>query len=400
MVEFMDGIKINHNIIKHFREKFGFSIDDIVRFAKIKDIKEKKNNHSISAINYMMGIEDGTINPTKNVLKNLAAFYHIPFLTFFLSEPPVFDDNLIDFRTFNSHPTTIDNPIIFAIKRKVKLLQAELSSIEKELSLPKKDFVSSINVDISPEDFVHIVREKLDFSLDQQQKIKKEDNLFKIIRNKIENIGIFVIQIKNLGSYHTDVKTSEFRGISISDEFAPMIVVNPNDNLPAQLFSLLHELAHIFLGVTSISNINTSDAINDKERICNTFAAEFLLPKQKISGIRKLDNIDDIINTASNIASQYHVSLMVVIRRLYDSDKIKKELYDQANGIIISSISQNKKDKAKTDVKVSRNVLDKAYLGKKTIQTINLAIEQQLILPSTAAAILGINVIRLYKAVL
>jgi Zn-dependent peptidase ImmA (M78 family)/transcriptional regulator with XRE-family HTH domain len=393
----MDGIKINHNILKFFREKFGFSNADVVCYAKIHDIKEKKDRPAMTAIEYLNGIENGNINPSKLVLESLSKLYHVPFLTFFLPNLPVFIDTLIDFRTFDSKQPPKDNPVIFAIKRKVKLLQEELSGIEKEMGQKEKDFVSSVESTLPIVDFVALVREKLDFSLDEQKKVKKDD-LFKTIRKRVESLGIFVIQVGNLGNYLTKIETSDFRGIAISDKYAPLIVINSNDTPAAQLFSLLHELAHIFLGHTSISNVGIMDYADNTEQICNAFAAEFLLPKQEIVAVKNINDINEILSTAETIASQYKISLMVVIRRLFDSGKITKESFNKANGIIASN-TKIKKVTGSNGGGPNKNVVDKAHLGERTINVIGLATERQLISPTTAAAILGVNISRLYKMV-
>lgn len=397
----MDGIKINFNVAKSLRNRFGFSIEQVVEFAKIKDIKGKKGQDSMPAKDYLHKIEIGELYPTKKVLENLSALYRVPLLTFFLPEPPIFCDELIDFRTFESKRPRVDNPVIFALKRKIKLLQNELANIERENDIRPKNFVATIKPTIPTAEFVQIVRDVIGFSLEQQKALKKSDDLFKIIRKHIEMAGIFVIQLGDLGSYHTSIPTSEFRGIAISEKYAPLIVINPNDIPAAQLFSLLHELAHIFLGDTSISNVglNNHDG-NDKEKICNAFAAEFLLPLAEIHHIENMKkcNVDEILSVASDIGYKYHVSNMVVIRRLYDTNKITKETFNKANSLIAANF-KNRKQVSKTDGGPNKNIVDKSRLGERTVQAINFATEQNLLSPSAAAAILGINVGRLYKVI-
>ncbi len=397
----MDNIKINFNVAKFLRKKFGFSLEQVVDYAQIKDIKEKKNQHAIPAVEYLKQIEDGSSYPTKTVLENLAHVYRVPVLTFFLPQPPVFQDELIDFRTFDSKRPKIDNPIIFAVKRKIKLLQTELSIIEQQNSKKPKKFVGSVTTNTPITDFVALVRKIIDFSIEEQKSLRKKDDLFKIIRNRIERIGIFVVQIGDLGSYHTAIQPSEFRGISISDKYAPLIVINPNDTAAAQLFSLLHEVAHIFLGDTAISNVGiTNNKMNDKEKICNAFAAEFLLPYEEVQNIADMrkSEIEDILYKATEIGKIYHVSNSVAIRRFFDAKKITHNAFTEANSIIASNFKQNKATQ-KTDGGPNKNIIDRARLGERTIHAINFATEQNLLSPVAAAAILGVNVSRLYKVI-
>ena len=81
----MDGIKINFNVAKSLRNRFGFSIEQVVEFAKIKDIKGKKGQDSMPAKDYLHKIEIGELYPTKKVLENLSALYRVPLLTFFFT---------------------------------------------------------------------------------------------------------------------------------------------------------------------------------------------------------------------------------------------------------------------------------------------------------------------------
>lgn len=397
----MDNIKINFNVAKFLRNKFGFSLEQVVDYAKIKDIKEKKNQHAIPAVEYLKQIENGSLYPTKTVLESLAYVYRVPVLTFFLPQPPVFQDELIDFRTFDSKRPKVDNPIIFAIKRKIKLLQTELSRIEQENSKKTKKFVGSVAPDTQISEFVTLVRKIIGFSVEEQKSLRKKDDLFKIIRNHIERAGIFVVQVGDLGSYHTAIQPSEFRGIAISDKYAPLIVINPNDTAPAQLFSLLHEVAHIFLGDTAISNVGiTNDRMNNKEKICNAFAAEFLLPYAEVQNIADMKKyeIEDILYAATEIGKIYHVSNTVAIRRFYDAKKITYNAFTEANNIIASNFKKNKTTQ-KTDGGPNKNIIDRARLGERTIHAINFATEQNLLSPVAAAAILGVNVGRLYKVI-
>lgn len=397
----MNNIKINFNVARFLRHKFGFTLEQVVVNAKIKDIKGNKKQPGIKAVEYLKQIEDGSLCPTKVVLENLAALYRVPVLTFFLQKPPVFQDELIDFRTFDSRRPKRDNPLIFAIKRKIKLLQTELSRIEYENNKKTKRFVGSVTPDTAIVDFVNIVREQINFSFEEQKTLKKKDDIFKVVRSCIERLGIFVVQIGDLGSHHTSIPTAEFRGIAISDKYAPLIVVNPNDTQPAQLFSLLHEVAHIFLGDTAISNVGMANSrMDEKEKICNAFAAEFLLPYeevQKFFDMRRC-KVDEVLEVATELGNNYRVSNMVVIRRLYDARKITKDVFNEANNIIAANFKKRKILK-KNNGGPNKNIVDRSRLGERTIQAINFATETNLMSPVAAAAILGINVGRLHKVI-
>ena len=95
-----------------------------------------------------------------------------------------------------------------------------------------------------------------------------------------------------MGSHHSKVDPSEFRGISIANPAVPMIIINPNDADVAQVFTLIHEMSHIWLGESGVSNIGLGDVhktiSHEKlENFCNGIAAEFLAPQSKINEFYK-----------------------------------------------------------------------------------------------------------------
>ena len=116
---------------------------------------------------------------------------------------------------------------------------------------------------------------------------------------------------------HKPLSVEEFRGFAISDEYAPLIFINGKDSKNAQLFTLLHELVHVFLGRGGISGqdyLNGSE--NALEQYCNQVAAEYLVPAEELlqtwledDGGRSLDD------KIKRLASKHQVSAMVMIIR-------------------------------------------------------------------------------------
>ena len=209
---------------------------------------------------------------------------------------------------------------------------------QRESGSAPLDFIGLAKGNENIEEFVNFIRKKLDFSFTQQLQAKDDEDLFKILRDKIQDIGVYVVLEGNLGSHHSSISTEEFRGIAITDIFAPLVAINSNDYKQAMLFTLLHEFAHILLGDSSVSNVSVNTMHVDAEEVfCNKFAAEFLLPAREI--LRKTAhsfNADNIFDTVSNYAKQFKVSIMVMARRLYDLGKINNDIYQE----IVSSIKR------------------------------------------------------------
>src|SRR5690606_23963375 len=100
----------------------------------------------------------------------------------------------------------------------------------------------------------------------------------------IEERGILVMRNGVVGNNtHRPLSVEEFRGFAIADEFAPLIFINGADYLSAQMFTLAHELVHVFVNASGISNLqDTYSSNNAIERFCNQVAAELLVPEAEL----------------------------------------------------------------------------------------------------------------------
>jgi Zn-dependent peptidase ImmA (M78 family) len=115
----------------------------------------------------------------------------------------------------------------------------------------------------------------------------------------------------------------EFRGFAISDPYAPFIFVNSRDAKAAQIFTVAHELAHIWLGATGVSNPDPRKRRGDfasLERTCNEIAAEVLVPQDSFLKLWSSDKTTD--TNVKQVAAYYRVSSMVALRRANDLGKI------------------------------------------------------------------------------
>jgi Zn-dependent peptidase ImmA (M78 family) len=135
-----------------------------------------------------------------------------------------------------------------------------------------------------------------------------------------------VLLVGNLGSYHTDVDAQVFRGFSLADPVAPFVVVNENDSRAAWSFTLLHELAHIWLGETGVSGYEGAAEI---ERFCDRVAARFLLHPAELGEIqqRNAGNLEELAEGVGEFANARNLSRKMVAYNLLQANLIAAPIY-------------------------------------------------------------------------
>jgi Zn-dependent peptidase ImmA (M78 family) len=140
----------------------------------------------------------------------------------------------------------------------------------------------------------------------------------------MENAGIIVVINGILGNNtHRRLNPEEFRGFVIVDDVAPLVFVNGSDSKAAQMFTLAHELAHVFLGSSAAFDLRgMQPAENPIELCCNRVAAEFLLDERSLKGFWPLAKVSpEIFQT---VARYFKVSTLVAARRALDLGLINK----------------------------------------------------------------------------
>jgi Zn-dependent peptidase ImmA (M78 family) len=128
---------------------------------------------------------------------------------------------------------------------------------------------------------------------------------------------------------HRHLDPDEFRGFAMADDLAPLVFINGADTKSAQMFTLAHELAHIWLGESAVSDAQpTSLPDQAVERWCNQVAAELLVP---LANIRMEYNARNELQTEVNrLARRFKVSTLVILRRIYDAEGLTREEFWRA----------------------------------------------------------------------
>ncbi len=243
--------------------------------------------------------EDGVSQPTIKQAEKLAKIYKRPFALFFLPEIPKDFHPLQDFRKSDSIKLTTGS--IFII-REIQQKQAWLSDVLEENGEEKLPFIGKFTISDSPEK----VAKDILLTLNINPSNYIEINPIKEWVNKAELNGIYVSRTSFIHSRLT-LDKNEVQGFAIADSYAPFIFVNSKDWAAPQLFTLIHEIAHLWIAETGISNEIEFEQTNSKthpvEIFSNEVAANILMPKELIFNLesKTFNNSKEVFNTAKTL---------------------------------------------------------------------------------------------------
>jgi Zn-dependent peptidase ImmA (M78 family) len=161
------------------------------------------------------------------------------------------------------------------------------------------------------------------------------EEAFALLRMRAESAGVFVLVIGNLGSHHTTINLETFRGFALADEIAPFVIINDHDSRAAWSFTLLHELAHLWLGQTGVSGAYSEEAI---EKFCNDVASDLLLSEEELGqlDIAGATALEDSANLITGFARDRNLSSSMVAYKLYRTGMISQARWDQLSAVFRS----------------------------------------------------------------
>ncbi|MDA8116950.1 MAG: ImmA/IrrE family metallo-endopeptidase [Actinomycetota bacterium] len=287
--------------------------------------------------------EAGTKQPTLKQLEKFAQATHLPVGYLFLLEPPDETIPIPDFRTIgdialgHAGPDLLDT--IYQCQQRQEWYR-DYARLHREPPVP---FVGTFAVGSDVVGAAARMREMLEFSPDQRGN-SWSDALRRLVDEADRN-GVLVMVSGIVGSNtHRRLDPDEFRGFAITDDLAPLIFVNGADTKAAQIFTLAHELAHIWIGESAVSDVDmASTPANVTERWCNQVAAEFLVPGSAIRNLR-LDR-NHLTGELESLARRFKVSTLVVLRRLFDADYFTASEYRSVFSAELSRIRRVMEDR-------------------------------------------------------
>jgi Predicted Zn peptidase len=308
---------ISHKLLHWARKRSGLSLE--VAASKIK-----------IPTTSLRDWEKGAGHPTFPVAERIAEVLHVPFGYLFLSDPPETEVPIPDLRTIGAvRPKEISVDFIDLISGCLLRQQWYSEELQKSGARPLS-FPASMKVS----DGIPAVANEISSALKINDGLREESDSWEQFKTRLveaaERIGILVMQSGVGANTHRPLSVSEFRGFAVVDNFAPLVFINSKDAATARIFTLIHELVHVWIGESGISNPQprerSTDQSNSVERFCNKVAAEVLVPRLGIAK-RWSSQATTLSENVQRIARYYRVSRFVVVRQAYEQDLITREKY-------------------------------------------------------------------------
>ena len=300
---------LNPQILTWARDTAGLSVDEAAQALGFKDVEKR------TATERLRALETGLEEPSSSVLRKMSRTYHRSLLVFYLNEPPRTGDRGQDLRRAPGVEGPEFDPTLDAIIRDVRGRQRIARDLLEQTESRKIAFVSSATTEVPPHELAQRIVANLDFALGEFRQQASVQNAFGYLREKVERSGVFVLLIGNLGSHHTNVPSSVFRGYAIADPIAPFVIINDQDAPVAWAFTTLHELTHLWLGATGVSGGFPNTRL---ESYCNNVAGEILLPSAEIAELEFLrhSSLEQAIESISRFARVRRISRPMVAYKL------------------------------------------------------------------------------------
>lgn len=290
--------------------------------------------------------EAGTNQPTIRQAQTLAKAYKRPFALFFLPEVPRDFQPLQDFRKSGSKNLTTSS--IFII-REIQQKQAWISDVYSENQEDKSAFVGRFSIEDNP----HTVAKDILETLKINPASYKTENPIKEWIDAAETNGIFVSRTSFIHS-RLKLDSEELQGFAIADPHAPFVFVNSDDWNAPQLFTLVHELAHIWIAKTGISNevepdIKHKDKFHPVELFCNEVAANALMPKEIVLSFdsTSFQTSEDVFKVAKQLGVSSFALLVRALNLRIISTPTYQKLKKQADIDYAEYLKREAEKKAK-----------------------------------------------------
>lgn len=305
---------VSPNLLRWARQRAGLEVADLLsRFPKLDSW------------------EQGEEQPTLRQLEHFAQAVHVPVGYLFLPTPPEERLPISDFRTLAGQGILRPSPNLLDTIHACQEKQAWFREFAQSTKQTEAEFVGSATIHTPPEAVALQMGSTFHFDIEERRTCRNWEESLRYFCFQAEQAGVLVMVNGVVGSNNNrKLDPDEFRGFSLSDRLAPLVFINGNDTKAARMFTLAHELAHLWLGASALSDMGAAprQGQRSEEVWCNKVAAEYLVPAVVLA--REFDANEPLDQALKRIGNLFKVSSLVVLRRLLDGQQIDRNQFDVA----------------------------------------------------------------------
>lgn len=298
----MDRVAIKPALLRWAYERAGLAADDL----------ERKFPRLTSWV-------AGDAKPTLKQVEAFAKATYTPIGFLFLQEPPIERVPIPDFRSIANARIAHPSPDLLETIYICQQRQEWFRDYARSLGEAPLGFVASATLRDDVVEAASRIRAELHFDVNERSRMPTWTEALRNFIEQADGLGILVMcngVVHNNNYRH--LNPEEFRGFAMADDLAPLVFINGADTKAAQMFTLAHELAHIWLGQSAVSDSQLA-VVPDQatERWCNQVAAELLVPLELMR--REYDPGADLAAETNRLARRFKVSTLVILRRIHDA---------------------------------------------------------------------------------
>lgn len=259
-------------------------------------------------------------------LERLAEKTHTPVGYLFLPEPPSNELPISDFRRVAGEGGQPPSSELIDTIRQCQLRQEWFREHLIAEGAEPLSWVGSANVDADRASIALAIRAALE--LDRRPLSVNWTDAVRDLYRRAEELGALVVRNGVVGNNtHRKLRVEEFRGFALSDPYAPLVFINAVDSKAAQMFTLVHELCHLWLGQSAVSDADPSTNVAT-ERFCNAVAAETLAPASEFRAA--WDAAVPLPEMTARLARLFKVSTLVVLIRAREAGLLAGDVFEAA----------------------------------------------------------------------
>lgn len=304
-------VEVSPNLLVWARERSGLEPEDLARrFPRLERW------------------ESGEALPTLKQLEGFARATYTPVGFLFLEEPPEEEVPIPDYRTMGDVAIGRPSPDLLDTIFQCQQRQEWYRTFAQVTREDPVEVIGSLTVATEVVEAADAMRAALGFEVDERGSTWTD--ALGHLAERAEDLGVLVMINGVVGSdTHRKLDPEEFRGFALADRLAPVVFINGADTKAAQIFTLAHELAHLWLGESALSDADLVAASQiPAERWCNEVAAEFLVPLESVAS--EVDPAQPLTDELQRLARRFKVSTLVVLRRVHDAGLLGWDAYRAA----------------------------------------------------------------------